>query len=238
MVNKIEAISKPNLLLSISVVILVINFILILFFANFDRLVYMIFFYHVSSAWLSYFSFGISLICNVLYLRNKKIKFSYLGKNSIIVGLIFSGFTLITGSLWYNATSAFYTNVFWQWSEPRQTMTLVLFFSYLSFLIFRNLVEDKEKKAKLSAALGIVVFPTVPLSYISVIIFTSTHPLINPNPGQGNIYWDPLKLFVLFFNLIAITLLFFYVVQKLVRIDETKEKLDRIIQERLIEEEI
>jgi len=197
----------------------------------------MIFFYHVSSAWLSYFSFGISLICHIQYLRNNKIKWSRLGKNSIIVGVCFTAFTLITGSIWYNATSGDYTNVFWQWSDARQTTTLVLFLSYLSYLIFRSAIEDKEKKAKLSSALGIVLFPTVPLSYFSALIFTSLHPLINPITGEsGHIYWDLIKLLILFFNLISMTILFVYVVLELTALDEAKDELEKIIQKKLIEE--
>ena len=167
-----QSFSRNKILLIISLSMLIINVFLIFGLASFDRIVYMIFFYHVSSAWLSYLSFGISLICHAQYLRSRKINWNRLGKNSIIVGVFFTAFTLITGSIWYNATSGNYNNVYWQWSDARQTMTLVLLLSYLSYLIFRSVIEDKEKKAKLSSALGIALFPTVPLSYFSAIIFT------------------------------------------------------------------
>jgi len=197
----------------------------------------MIFFYHVSSAWLAYFSFGVSLVCHILYLKQKKMQWSDIGKNSIIVGVFFTAVTLITGSLWYNATSGGYNNIYWQWSDARQTMTLVLFLSYLSYLIFGGVIEEREKKAKLTSILGIVFFPTVPLSYLSARIFASLHPLINPNPGEpGNIYWDSMKLFVLFLNLIAMTIFFTYVVRILVNLDKMKERLNEIIQIKLREE--
>jgi heme exporter protein C len=174
-----------------------------------------------------------------LYLKNKKIVFSRIGKNSIIVGVFFTAFALITGSLWYNATSGSYGSNpenYWQWSDGRQTMTFVLLISYIAFLIFRSMIEDKEKKAKLSAALGIALFPTVPLSYFSAIIFESLHVLINPTPGEpGNIYWDPLKIFMLLFNLIAMTIFFVYVVKNLVDLDKEREKLNILIQKRLVE---
>jgi heme exporter protein C len=204
-----------------------------------NRIVYMIFFYHVSGAWLGYFSFGVSVLSHILYLRNKKTVFSRIGKNSIIVGVFFTAFALITGSLWYNATSGSYGSRpedYWQWSDGRQTMTFVLLISYIAFLIFRNMIEDKEKKARLSAALGIALFPTVPLSYFSAIIFESLHVLINPSPGEpGNIYWDPLKIFMLLFNLIAMTIFFVYIVKKLVDLDKEKERLNILIQKRLVE---
>ncbi|MHA2390716.1 MAG: cytochrome c biogenesis protein CcsA [Promethearchaeota archaeon] len=235
---------KTNFLLFLSVGMLVFNLFLIIVLTSFNliiwgspnRIVYLIFFYHVSGAWLAYLSFGISLLFHILYLKKREINWNRLGTNSIIVGVFFTAFTLITGSLWYNATSGDYNNIYWQWSDARQTMTLILLLSYLAYLIFRSTVEDREKKAKLSSVLGIALFPTVPLSYFSAIIFTSLHPLINPTPGEpGNIYWDPVKIFMLLFNLIAITILFFYVIQKLGELDKTKENLDKIIQRKLVE---
>lgn len=221
---------KNSYILIVSLLLLITNLFLIFGLASFERIVYIIFFYHVSSAWLSYFSFGVSLLSHLLYLKQKKMNWSYLGKNSIIVGVLFIAFTLTTGSLWYNATSGAYNNIYWQWSDARQTTTLILFFSYVAYLIFRNFIEEREKKAKLSAILGILFFPTVPLSYLSAILFTSLHPLINPNPGEpGYIYWDPIKLFILFFNLVAITLLFIYLIRELKGLDIAKEKLQEIL---------
>lgn len=227
-------IKKNSIFLIISLSLLIINLFFIFGLTTFSRIVYIIFFYHVSAAWLSYFSFGVSFISHIFYLKQKKMKWSMLGKNSIIVGVFFVAFTLITGSLWFNATSGAYNNIYWQWSDPRQTTTLILFLSYVAYLIFRNFIEDHDKKAKLSAILGIVFFPTVPLSYLSAIIFTSLHPLINPNPGEpGNIYWDSIKLFSLFFNLIAITLLFIYLVRELKELDIAKQNLQKLMQAKL-----
>ena len=242
---------RTDFLLIISLIMLVINLSLIVGLTstniliwreppNAHRIVYIVFFYHVSGAWLAYFSFGVSLVSHILYLKNKNINWSLLGKNSIIVGVFFTTFALITGSLWYNSTSGNYGSNpedYWQWSDVRQTMTSVLLMSYLAFLIFRSMIEDKEKKAKISAALGIALFPTIPLSYLSAIIFTSLHPLIGA-PSTTNLvsYGEPLKIFILLFNLIAITILFIYLVQKLYKLDMEKEKLNEIIQRKLMEE--
>ncbi|MFW9970632.1 MAG: cytochrome c biogenesis protein CcsA [Candidatus Odinarchaeota archaeon] len=232
-------------MLILSLLILLFNLLLIVILTSLNliiwgspnRIVYIIFFYHVSGAWLAYLSFGLSLLFHIFYLKKREINWNRLGTNSIIVGVFFTTFTLITGSLWYNSTSGDYNNIFWQWSDGRQTMTLVLLLCYLAYLIFRSMIEDKEKRAKLSSILGITLFPTIPLSYFSALIFTSLHPLINPTPGEpGNIYWDPVKLFMLIFNLIGITILFFYIIQRLGELDKAKEKLEKIIQQRLVEE--
>ena len=224
--------NKTYLLIT-SMIMLLFNAILIFILVDFDRIVYIIFFYHVSSAWLSYFSFGISLVYHILYLKKREITWSLNGKNSVIIGLIFSAFTLISGSLWFNATSGNYDYIFWQWNDYRQTMTLVLFFAFLSLIIFRNMVEERVKKANLTALLGIVLFPMVPLSYFSVFIFSSLHPLITPDPSaSGYIYWDSLKITCLIINLIAITIFYFYSLQELLELDRAKEELIKIIEEK------
>jgi len=242
--KNIPKLLKSHKLLYISLAILIVNLSLIIGLTSFNllvwennRIVYIIFFYHVSGAWLAYFSFGVSLISHILYLRKKTIIWSLIGKNSIIVGVFFTAFALITGSLWYNATSGGYRpnpEDFWQWGDGRQTMTLVLLISYVAFLIFRSMIEDKERKAKISAALGIVLFPTVPLSYFSAIIFETLHPLIDPG-DPTDFYWDPVKILMLLFNLIAMTIFFIYVVNQLVELDKRKAQLGAIIQKKLVE---
>ena len=97
------------------------------------------------------------------------------------------------------------------------------------------MIEDKEQKTKLSAALGIALFPTVPLSYFSAIIFESFHVLSIKPADPGTIYWNPLKIFILLFNLIGMTIFFVYIVKQLVDLDKKREKLDILIQKRLIE---
>ncbi len=99
------------------------------------------------------------------------------------------------------------------------------------------MIEDRDKKAKITSILGIVLFPTVPLSYLSAVIFSSLHPLINSTPGEsGFIYWNPIKLSILIFNLIAITVFFIYVVLEFTEVDKARDQLNEIIQRRLEEE--
>jgi len=235
--KNISEILKNNYLLLISISMLIISLFFMFGLTSFNRIVYVIFFYHVPSAWLAYISFSVSLGSHLLFLKYQKMNWSRLGKSSVIVGVFFTAVALITGSLWFNATSGGYNNIYWSWSDARQVTTLVLFISYLSYLIFGNMIEERNKKARLTAILGIVLFPTVPLSYLSATVFVSLHPLINPNPGQpGHIYWDPMKMFILLFNLIAITIFFAYLIRGLVELDKAKDNLNEIIQRRLEEE--
>ena len=197
------------------------------------RPVFNVFFYHVSMAWVAYVTFTVSLICSILYLRSQGTKWDRFAKNSIIIGVLFAAGAIITGALWFNAANDSYGGTYWTW-EPRQTMTLVLLLSYLSYLIFRNMIEDKDQRAKLSAVLGIVLFPTVPLSYFAAIIFEGLHPIIEPTPSD--LYWDTFKIFTLIFTVIITTIFYLYSLRRLNELDKRQEKLDELIQMKLEEE--
>jgi heme exporter protein C len=225
-------------LLITSISILVLNTVLIFTLSEFSDIVYIVFYFHVPSAWLSYLAFIVSLVGHIGYLKNRNINWFYTAKNSIFIGVFFSAVTLITGSLWFNATSGNYQGIFWQWADPRQTSTLILFISYLSYLIFVNIIEDSEQKARIGSVLGIFLFPTVPVSYLSAIIFTSLHPIINPNPGEpGNIYWDTWKILSLIINLVAITLFYIFSLSILKKIEEKKVILHNLIIDKMEEDE-
>ena len=123
--------NKIEILLISSLIILVINTALIFSISDFSDSVYIVFYFHVPSAWLSYLAFIISIIGHIGYLKNSNVFWFYNAKNSVFIGVFFSAVTLITGSLWFNATSGNYQGIFWQWADPRQTSTLILFISYL-----------------------------------------------------------------------------------------------------------
>ena len=236
--KQIQQKNRLIVLLITSISILVINTVLIFTISEFDDIVYIVFYFHVPSAWLSYLAFIISIVGHIGYLKNKNVYWFYYAKNSVFIGVFFSAVTLITGSLWFNATSGNYQGIFWQWADPRQTSTLILFLSYLSYLIFVNMIEDSEQRARIGSVLGIFLFPTVPVSYLSAIIFTSLHPIINPNPGEpGNIYWDTWKILSLIINLFAITLFYIFSLSILKKIEEKKGVLHNLIIDKLEEDE-
>ena len=56
-----------------------------------------------------------------------------MGKNSVIAGVFFALVALLSGMIWYNATtevfsaefSGYYSNRYWDWSDPRMVMTFL-----------------------------------------------------------------------------------------------------------------
>lgn len=57
------------------------------------------------------------------------------------------------------------------------TSTLILFLTYVGYLVIRSSISDIIIKRRISASYSIMAFITVPFSYISVKFFRSLHPL-------------------------------------------------------------
>jgi len=176
-----------------------------------------IFYFHLPIAISAYLAFAIVFVASILYLRGKKQKWDIIALSSAEVGVIFSALTLASGSIW--ARSAW--GEYWVTWDVRLNTSLVLFLLYLSYLMVRQAVDEPEKRARLSAVFGIVGFLGVPLSYMSVRLWTraTLHPVAELNYST----MSPL-LFTLILNFAAFFLLAFSLI--LLKIDNEKLKED------------
>ena len=98
------------------------------------RLIYV----HPPVAWVAYLAYGVTSIASVLYLwkRTRNIKWDLLAASSAEVGVVFTGLTLVTGSIWGKPA----WGVWWTW-DARLTTTALLFVLYHLFqLCIENLL--------------------------------------------------------------------------------------------------
>ena len=134
-------------------------------------------FWMVPFAFSCYLSLGITLIFSCLYLWKKREVFDRIAFAGVRVGWAFAILTLFVGTTWgmveWSATWVF---------EPRVVMTYVILFSYSAILVLRSAIDDQRKKATLSSILGILAFPSVPLSYLMV---GALHPSQTTIMGGG-----------------------------------------------------
>ncbi len=78
---------------------------------------------------------------------------------------------LLTGPLWGKPA----WGIWWTW-DPRLTTTFVLWLLYISYLLLRGMVEDAERRARISAVFGLFAFLDVPLVYVSNRFGRTQHP--------------------------------------------------------------
>lgn len=183
-----------------------------------------IFFQHVAPALVAYGLFGGTLLCGVMYLWKGDLKYDILGAVSIKLGLLFTTITLLTGMMWAKAAWLSY----WNW-DPRETTTLILWIAYACILAYRASVGDREARAQFGSIFGIVAFPMVILSYISIRIWDTLHPILIEPTGLN---MEVEHMMTLFVAMIAVTLIALIMVELSYKVDSAQEKLMRIRMER------
>ena len=190
-----------------------------------------IFYFHVPLAWVGFLAFFIVFGCGIIYLITRSIKWDIAANASAEIGLVFCTLVLITGSIWARPI----WNTWWTW-DPRLTTTLVLWLIYLGYLMVRRSIDDVEKRAKISAVIGIAGFVDVPVVFLSISWWRSMHPVLVTQPRMG---LAPQMLATLLVSLSAFTLLFGYLLRfriKLGRDENAVAELSARIHEQKFEE--
>ncbi len=165
-----------------------------------------IFFFHMPIAITAYLAFVVVFVSSVFYLREKALKWDIYARSAAEIGALFSFLVLVTGSIWAKDAWGWY----WIW-DLRLTTSLVLFLVYLAYLMLRKSLEEPEKRAQLASVFGIVGFVSVPLSFFSIRLWRSAHPLMfggnTGGSGGSGLEGTSLQL-TLAVNFIAYILLF------------------------------
>ena len=142
------------------------------------------------------------------------------GKVFAEIGVIFTVFTLITGSIWGRPT----WGVWWTW-DARLTTTLILALLYGSYLMLWNLIDQKNVKSKICAVLGVIIAIDVPIVYKSVSWWRTLHQPPSLFQGSDQLM-DPrivqLLLLCMMFNLAFVIWIGFVRYQNLRLIDQLK----------------
>lgn len=178
-----------------------------------------IFYIHVPSAFLAYLAFFITFVASILYLSRRQSKWDTIAHCAVETGVIFCTIVLITGPIWAKPI----WNVWWTW-DPRLTTTLILWFTYVAYLILRRSVKENQR-ANLAAVFGIIGFINVPLTFFSIRLWRTIHPVVITGRGF-NMSW-PMK-FSLMLTFIAFCLLFFSVLVSRIRLERSRIRIEEL----------
>ena len=175
---------------------------------NVQRIMYL----HVPSVWVAYLAFAAVLVASITYLVRRAEAADRLAHASAEVGVLFTGLTIATGSIWGKPT----WGTWWTW-DARLTTVSILFVMYLGYLLLRGMIDDRERGARFAAVLGIVAAFNIPLVHFSVYWWRTLHQppsLMKPGPGTlpGSI------VTALLVNFAAFTLLYVYFVTRRARV--------------------
>ena len=175
---------------------------------NVQRIMYL----HVPSVWVAYLAFAVVLVASIVYLVRRAEAADRLAHASAEVGVLFTGLTIATGSIWGKPT----WGTWWTW-DARLTTVSILFVMYLGYLLLRGMIEDRARGARFAAVLGIVAAFNIPRVHFSVYWWRTLHQppsLVKPGPGT----MPGIIVTALLVNFAAFTLLYAYFVTRRARV--------------------
>jgi heme exporter protein C len=166
-------------------------------------------FVHVPAAWLSYLAYGGTGLFGLLYLLRRQRRFDRLAHSSAEIGVVFTLATIVGGMLWAKPTWGAY----WVW-DARLTTTALSLVIYGGYLLIRTLIDDPDRRARVSAVVGIVGTLYVPVNYMAVEWWRGIHQT-QTLKLLGKIGWSATPAYGVALTLmtVAFTLLYLYLLR-------------------------
>lgn len=181
-----------------------------------------IFYYHVPLAWVGFLAFGLVFLSSVSYLVKGSKAANILAYSAAETGILFISLALLTGIIWSKAV----WGVWWTWA-PQQTVTLILWLIYISYMMLRAYGPLGSQGSRYAAVLGIIGFFDVPIVYMAGKWWRDIHPqaVIGPLAEDGSL--EGSMVFTLLLGVAAFTIIFIY----LLRIRYTQHHQQELILE-------
>lgn len=182
---------------------------------------------HVPVAWNAFIAYFVVAIASLAYLWKGQERHDLVAAAAAEVGAVFTALTLVLGSIWGRPT----WGVWWTW-DPRLTSTAVLLLIFVGYLSLRSFVEDSDRRAQWSAAVGILGALNVPIVYMSVRWWRTIHQM-QSSPSTV----DPQYVLGLRTNAIAVLLLLVYFIIKRYRALQVERRAEQLAERAALEGE-
>lgn len=118
---------------------------------------------HPPLAFAGYLGVALTAIGGALFLWRGDDAWDRLARSAAEVGVLFCTLMIVTGPIWARGT----WGRWWSW-DLRLTITLLLWFVYLAYLLLRSFTEGSERVARFAAVYGIVGLLVIPLNYFAI----------------------------------------------------------------------
>ena len=173
---------------------------------------------HVPSIVTAYLAFSVVFCSSILYLWKRDLRFDAVAVASAEIGVIFTGITLATGTIWGKPT----WGVWWTW-DARLTLTAILFTIYVGYLMLRSFAEDPQAGARYGAVLAIIGFLDIPLNHFAVYWWRTLHqPSSILRAGGPSV--APAMLVPLAVTFVGLVLLYSYLLLERVRLERIRHR--------------
>ncbi len=162
----------------------------------------------------------------VVYLIRKDLKWDAVGVAAVEIGIAFTLINVVTGAIWARPI----WNTWWTW-DPRLTTATIMELVYFAYLMLRSGIEEPERRARFGAVYAIVGFLSVPLTFFSIRLFRTIHPVVigSNDPGaMGAFDMTPRMTQVFLFSLAAFTIVYFDLLWHRIRLGKLAERVEAL----------
>jgi len=204
--------SKPRMLVILDVVTVLLFLTavgMVFFYAPLEAVmgqVQRVFYFHVANAWVGMLGFMVAAIAGIAFLRKGDRKWDIVGLAAIEISFVFFFTAIISGSIWARGS----WGTWWTW-DPRLTTAAICELVYAAYFLLRQGIEDPDRRARFGAVYAILSFFSVPLTFISIRIFRTIHPVIigsGAAGAEGSFEMSSKMLLTFIFSLVTFSFIF------------------------------
>ena len=221
---------RPLLILDTITVLLFITAVsMVFFYAPLEAVmgqVQRVFYFHVANAWVGMLGFLVAAISGVAFLRKGDRKWDIIGFAAVEISLVFFFIAIVSGSIWARGS----WGTWWTW-DPRLTTAAIVELVYAAYLMLRQGIEDPDRRARFGAVYAILSFISVPLTFISIRIFRTIHPVVIGSEAagaEGSFDMTPKMLSTFIFSLLTFSFIFADLLWHRVRLGRLAENTENL----------
>lgn len=181
-----------------------------------------VFYFHVATAWVGMLGFMAAGVAGIAYLSTKNRTWDTVGMAAVEISLVFFLVAIIMGSIWARPV----WNTWWTW-DPRLTTATVVELVYAAYLLLRQGIEDPERRARFGAVYTILGFVSVPLTFVSIRLLRSIHPVVIGESDES-MGMTPEMLQTMIFSVITFSFIFASLLWHRVRLGKLAEKVEQL----------
>jgi len=168
---------------------------------------------HVSVAWICFAAITISAVFGMLYLWRGRPQDDVRALANAEAALVFS-FLTVTGGMIYSKPTL---NTWWTW-DAKLTLTALMVALIVGYFLVRALIDDPQRRGRVSAVVMIVVLVSLPFNYLAAEWFRTLHPAKSVNLDGSGVTMDPTMLTILLINVAIAGLIYLFFVSERIRI--------------------
>jgi heme exporter protein C len=222
--------TKPRALVILDIVTILLVLVatgMVFFYAPLEAVmgqVQRVFYFHVATAWVGMLGFGVAAFAGIAYLRTANLKWDVRGLAAVEISVVFFFIAIVMGSIWARPV----WNTWWTW-DPRLTSAAIVELIFAACLLLRQGIEEPERRARFGAVYAILGFISVPISFFSIRLLRTIHPIVvGGSGGEGGFDMTPRMLQTMLFSIFVFSVLFIDLYWHRVRIGTLAQKVEQL----------